>query len=875
MPRRRFPRTGQSAHPLGGTFAVDHNLGAQVGDNNVQRNTFYVPGVRTAWPVRLGVPPQVVDHYQHRDARRQLAEALAPGGTRARGRSVVVSGLGGVGKSQLAAHHAWSVWPDSAIDLAVWMPALSRDAVITTYAEAARQVLSGTIPDIALRAPEEAAQLLRDWLAATSRRWLMVLDDVQDPQDLHGLWPPPNDSGEILLTSRRRDAALNTATSMWHRVIELGVYTEAEAIDFLTKALAGHAVERVQLQGFAEDLGRLPLALSQAVAFLHDKPLLTVASYRRRLADRRYTLADVLPSSAELPDQYAATVDATWSLSIERADRLRPRGLARPLLEVASLLDPHGSPLAVFTGTVVRDCLGAAVGREVDEEAVQDGLACLHRLNLLTLDPTRPGRAVAVHPLVQRAVRDALTPAHVGDLARLTADALLDLWPEFDTADRGVARTLRSCSEALDAVTASALSQPDYHPLLFRIGRSLAESGQITAATTHFLRLHRDATGRLGPVHPQTLAARCHLARLQGMAGDASGAVTEFEALRATAEDAVGADDDLVMAICNDLVHWRDESGDSAGAIAGYEQLLADHQRVLGPDHLGTLCNRGNLASCRGNAGDAAGALADLEALLVDQLRVLGPDHYSILITRRHLASFRGQTGDVPGAIAEYEMLLAEQQRVLGPDHPSTLTTRNNLIYWRSSAGDATRAVAEAEVLLADQRRVLEADHPALLTTRANLASWRGEAGDTGGAVAELEALLADQQRILGSDHPSVLSTRGMLARWRGEGGDPACAVAEYESVLADQRRVLGSDHRDTLITRNNLASWRGDAGDLAGAVEDLQALLADLERALGAGHESTLTIRNNLISWQTRADLQSWPAWWKILAMQWWAHGA
>jgi hypothetical protein len=44
--------------------------------------------------------------------------------------------------------------------------------------------------------------------------------------------------------------------------------------------------------------------------------------------------------------------------------------------------------------------------------------------------------------------------------------------------------------------------------------------------------------------------------------------------------------------------------------------------------------------------------------------------------------------------------------------------------------------------------------------------------------------------------------------------------------------------------------------------------------RALGAGHESTLTIRNNLISWQTRADLQSWLAWWKILAMQWWAHG-
>jgi hypothetical protein len=55
------------------------------------------------------------------------------------------------------------------------------------------------------------------------------------------------------------------------------------------------------------------------------------------LADRARTLPDLVPEDSGLPDAHSATVAATWSLSIEHADRLRPTGLARPMLHLGTV----------------------------------------------------------------------------------------------------------------------------------------------------------------------------------------------------------------------------------------------------------------------------------------------------------------------------------------------------------------------------------------------------------------------------------------------------------------------------------------------------------------------------------------------------------
>ncbi|MEV6620307.1 tetratricopeptide repeat protein [Amycolatopsis sp. NPDC051106] len=720
------------------------------------------------FPHRAGVAPQQAAAFQDRGGTtRLLAQALERGDAAVltahpRFHTGVVSGMGGVGKTQVALDYAKRLWASGEVELWLWVTAGSRAAIVSSYARLATDLTGVEDPD-----PEHGARRLLEWLAGTRTRWLIVLDDVQSPADLRGLWPPATSTGRVVVTTRRRDAALR---GHGRCLVEVDVFTPREADAYLHAALADqqHLVE-----GAAEltaELGFLPLALAQASAYMLDRGL-SCADYRTRWASRRRSLASLMPEPDGLPDEHRATVATTWSLSIEQANRLEPAGIAGTLLDVASVLDPNGIPAELFTSPPVVALLSVDSEREVDAEQARDGLGCLHRLNLIALHPDSMSRAVRVHALIQRATRDTLLAQKLPDVAYAAADALLQIWPEVER-DAALGQVLRGNADALADAVGELLWESDRYAVLFRAGISLADRGLVAEARGYFHRLHTTATRQLGGDHPDTLTIRSHLA------------------------------------VC------RGEAGDPAGATAAFQELLIDQQRVLGPHHPDTLATRGNLARFRGEAGDPAGAANAFDELLTDQLRVLGPDHLDTLTTRSYLASWRARGGDLASTAAAFEELLTEELRVLGPDHPDTLTTRNNVARFRGLAGDPAGAAAAFQDLLTDRLRVLGPDHPDTLATRNNLAYWRGEAGDPAGAAAAFEELLADRLRVLSPDHPDTLTTRGHLACWRGEAGDPAGAAAAFQELLTDRLRVLGPDHPDTLTTRNNLAYWQNQSSD-------------------------------------------------------------
>ncbi|MFJ3728725.1 tetratricopeptide repeat protein, partial [Streptomyces sp. NPDC090045] len=658
--------------------------------------------------------------------------------------------MGGVGKTQLAADYAHTAWESGELDVLVWITASTRTAIVTAYAQAGVELCQADPTD-----PEQAAKSFRAWLTPKAQavmcRWLIVLDDVADPADLHGVWPPASPYGRTLVTTRRREAAL---TGENRCRIDVGLFTDAEAAAYLTASLAAHGRREPadQLTALASDLGHLPLALSQAAAYTVDTGL-ACADYRRRLAAHAWKLAHLFPEAGALPDDQPVTVAAAWSLSIERADQLHPTGLAWPMLQLAALLDPNGIPRIVLTSEPAlahlaeyrtRNDNGPEPGlrrgwvwkrkrrREPVRVSVDDAegaLRSLHRLSLVkdTSDGLYP--TVRVHQLIQRASRDTLTPEQHDRLARTAADALLAAWPDIPS-DTNLAQTLRANTTALTSHAEDALYRPNAHPVLYRTGRSLGETGQVVAARDHYHHLTEAARHRLSPDHPDTLTARNNLAWWQGEAGDAVGAVAAYTELLEDRSRVLGPDHPDTLSTRSDLAWWRGEIGDAAGAAAAYTELLEDRSRVLGPDHPDTLSTRGDLAWCRGKVGDAAGAVAACTELLEDRLRVLGPNHPHTLGTRGNLAWWRGEMGDAAGAAAAYADLLEDRLRVLGPDHPDSLSTRGNLAWWRGEAGDAAGAAAAYVELLEDRLRVLGPDHPDSLSTRGNLAWWRGEAGD-------------------------------------------------------------------------------------------------------------------------------------------------
>ncbi|WP_260860420.1 NB-ARC domain-containing protein [Streptomyces cupreus] len=534
----------------------------------VQHNHHAVPRTPAPWPHQVGtMPPQAVC-FQDRAEVARLAAALTGGGaavvtpTAAVG---VVVGLGGVGKTQLAAHYARTLWQAGQLDVLVWITASSGEAVVEGFAAAAAELMG-----IGEEVPARAAAMFLAWLepkAGQKRcRWLVVLDDVSDPADLNGWWPPVSPTGRVLVTTRRQDAALTTG----RHHIPVGVFTPEEALAYLTDALP-RTEPAGELAALAEDLGHLPLALSQAAAYLTDTTT-PVAGYRQLLASRTTALRDAAPDA--LPDGQQVTVAATWALSIEHANRLRPAGLARPLLQLAAFLNANGVPHNVLTGPAARTHLTHhrtdqpipgnpaedMPEREVSEQEAHLALSALRRLSLIQHDPTTPQTAVRVHQLVQRAVRDTLTPAQYNEIARSAADALLAVWPGIEN-ETALARALRANTTALTDSAQDALIEPDAHPVLYRIGESLGESGQVYAARHHFDRLALVTTSRLGPDHPDTLTARYELSR------------------------------------------WQARAGDAAGAIDALADLLRDQIRVLGPDAPDTLSTRYELAYWRGEAG--------------------------------------------------------------------------------------------------------------------------------------------------------------------------------------------------------------------------------------------------------------------------------
>ncbi|GAA2152045.1 hypothetical protein GCM10009760_48170 [Kitasatospora kazusensis] len=261
--------------------------------------------VQQSWPLQIGVVPAVADAFQYRDSALALSVAAGTGTPVVL--CQVLAGMGGVGKTQLAAHHANSLLVSGALDLLVWVNASSAQAVRQAYTQAAAQVASVDPSDF-----EEGPQLFLAWLSTTSKRWLVVLDDVQDSADVNRLWPPHRACGQVVVTTRRRDPLW---LSDGRTQIDVGHFTVAESLAYLRRRLSRRLPTEPEedLAELAEELGHLPLALAQAASYLIDAADsgLTSRHYREMLRERR-PLSELAPTS--LPDDQTSTLAAVLAL---------------------------------------------------------------------------------------------------------------------------------------------------------------------------------------------------------------------------------------------------------------------------------------------------------------------------------------------------------------------------------------------------------------------------------------------------------------------------------------------------------------------------------------------------------------------------------
>ncbi|MEV4178786.1 tetratricopeptide repeat protein [Nonomuraea sp. NPDC049709] len=808
----------------------------------------------TAPPGLVNLPRHTRTFVGRGEELATLEVALRSGG------EVVVAavhGLGGVGKSTLAAHYALSqaTRPSTAgrecesgggLNPVWWITADSGPAVQAGLAGLAAALQPELAAVLSLEALAERATA---WLA-THQGWLLVLDNVVDPTDVRPLLQRTL-IGQVLVTSRLGEG--------WHRldaqVLRLDVLGEQEAIELLTRIAAPDlSLEVVQvglkravpaaLDGMAElvrELGWLPLAIEQAGAYLHQTRL-TPRAYLDLLRDQPTMMYDRTARGAD----GERTIARIWRLTL---DQLAATPLTGHLLRVLAWYGAEPIP---------RRLLDALTS---DMAQVWHALGELAAYSMITFD----GQAVTVHRLVQAVARtpDADDPhrrcADIDTARDQATDLLDDALPE-SWEDPMSWPTWRALIPHIEALTSPATPDADTATsarLLNGAGLFLGNQGAIIRGIAFLERACTVYERALGVDHPDTLTSRNNLACAYESVGDLGRAIPLHEATLADRERVLGTDHPDTFNSQNNLAGAYESGGDLGRAISLYEATLADRERVLGTDHPDTLTSRNNLAYAYRAAGDLGRAIPLHEAALADRERVLGPDHPDTLNSRSSLAAAYQTAGDLGQAIPLYEATLADQERVLGPDHPDTLTSRSSLAYAYKAAGYLSQAVPLYEATLTDQKRVLGLDHPDTLNSCNNLAAAYQAAGDLGRAIPLHEATLTDRERVLGLDHPDTLISRNNLAVTYQAAGDLGRAIPLHEATLTDRERVLGLDHPDTLSSRNNLAAAYQAAGDLGRAIPLHEATLADYRRVIGTDHPDTLNSRNNLAAaYQAAGDL-------------------
>ena len=642
------------------------------------------------------------------------------GGASPVGGPVVLSGMRGVGKSQLAAAYARECeqagWP-----LVAWMDASTREALVAGLAELAVEM--GI--DDGKGDPDAAACRCVTRLNSGEGDRLLVFDNVEDFDDLEKLIP--HGQGLRVLVTTTVASPGDSAG----RLIAVGTFTRPQSVDFVRERTG--LDDDAGAARLAEALGDLPVALAQAAATIKLNGYATIDEY---LADlRKYRLEEVVDRASG--EAYPSAVHAALRMACTSvldllAERDHARGEEGPAragaasvqLAALALLAPSGVPRPWLhrvgnSEPIARQALGALVA---------------HSVCALSED----GRYVRIHGLQGRVLREDYTrqPEVFADLEGAVVDLLKGI--DMDKADTDDAQRTDALDMAdqLRAITEQQQGQAHYSP--HEAGIDLSSVVDIVNDTIYCL----PNMGR-----PQT-------------------ALTLKDAVDMLA-DTLGPDHPRTLTARNNLAYAYQQAGHLSTAINMYEDLLPDMTRLLGPDHPHTLTARGNLAAAYQDAGHISTAIDIYEALLADRTRILGPDHPDTLTARNNLATAHQQAGHLSTAIAMYEALLTDCTRILGPDHPDTLRTRNNLANAHLEAGNVSTAIDMHQALLNDEIRLLGPDHPYTLGTRINLAAAYYAAGDLQTAINICEALLSDLTRVLGPNHPHTLTTRNNLAAVR------------------------------------------------------------------------------------------------------------
>lgn len=707
-----------------------------------------------------------------------LDQCLKENGSVALTQPISISGLGGIGKTQLALEYAHRNHL-KVYRAVLWANAVDKAALEASYLSLA-QLLN--LSEKGERDVDLIVQAVKTWLKEHTN-WLLILDNADDLQLVRSFLPT-KPRGHILLTTRSQIVG-NIAARIEVETMEpeeahlfllrrSGVLKDGTELNTLASDLRNASLQLVEI------LGRHPLALDQAGAYIEETGAFFV-TYMQLYDDQRLIL---LNERGLLGDEHPETVVITFEISFQRACKLC--STAADVLQLCSFLLADDIPEELFSD-----------GLKLDIAKFNNAVRALRRYSLIKRNGEK--KILSVHRLVQVVLRDDMTKSEQEVWTEKVIKALNIVFPQVEYTTWSQCERLVSHVLACDAMLKrQAFLSTEGVELLNKTALYLLDRARYREAEPLLQRVVATLQQSI-PDHSNTATCMYNLAKTYYWQGRYAEADPLFVRARAIDEKVLG-EGHLNMAIHDHgLALLYKAQGRYIDAEHLFRQALTVRERHLGREHHA-------LAEILGSLGKLYmewGKFGDAEPLFLRAIKLQaqhgGHEDPETMTLLNDLADLYCLDNRDSTAEPLYQKILQFREKQVGTIHPLTATAHFNMAKLFLRRGHYQKAEPYARQAVEIYESTLGQTHVYTAAGLHCLAAISYQQNDYQQAETCWQQALAICEQQEGLEHPhTALCLHGlaMVSCQRGQ-----CQEAEiyWQQALAIQEPLLGFEHPDTI----------------------------------------------------------------------------
>lgn len=655
---------------------------------------------------------------------------------------LVLTGLGGIGKTQLALQYSYNAQRYTSV---IWFSANSVDSLNQQYAEFS-EILG--LEKQSIR-NNNAIKYVKKWLE-NNKGWLLILDSANNYKEIESFLP--ESGGNIIITSRHRS---------WPSKFNIIPVTEMDEEDALKLALTlsqqkMDTAENIAAKELIKMLGYLPLAITQASSYIKQKQI----KFSEYLGLYRKYETKLLDENS-INDTQSLPVTVIWKVILDNIlnhEKISQPNLALDILKLISLLSPNKIP-EKFISTWLYTQHPEIVSPEL---TLNKYISLLWEYSIININDAS---FLSIHRLVQSTIRQQF-------LSLKTDNAYSISWFEdvFNTAHQYFNSNSKKIEQDQQNLLPHLQSLIHYYNVFWpdQLSEKLADVlldvgfvldyylGQYASAKEHFEKALHIYTQKHGKIYPKVVVALRYLSRAIRHSEDHK----EILKSRAIIEEALAIQKkyfsenllELNLTLI-ELAHNYGDLGDPAMKKKILEQTFSFVEKHYGNNSVKVSDLLRDIARANTDLGNFKES-SDLfqKSLTIAELNY-GTEHHHLARILHNYANNMLELGQYDKALQLYERALKIKEKHSGTDDASIAITLNAMGRTLIEMGKAKKAIPLLDRALAIKEKYYEPSHRQMALVYHNLGNAYKDLHELEKAERFLKLAIQSNELLFGKDH--------------------------------------------------------------------------------------------------------------------------